>query len=1224
MSALSSLSAGSSAFSVNHGFTKLFELLKKKEKWIRLTHCESSVPSFLLAQLIASVSSTKELLQKPLWVITSTEEQAFAIYQDLQFFLESVKEPFSLEEDSTMVPKVLFFPELQNPWAEVAPDHRSMMQRMSVLFRLSQGLSSSIVVSSISSFSRRVMPRKAFTSLIDLLQVEQEIDREATLSLLGKGGYNKMPICEDPGTFAVHGGVLDLFIPLYSLPIRLELFGDLIESMRFYDPSTQRTLRSVSELFIHPIKETLMTPGNRLEARLWEAAEITTHPSARTNQMVEQLKQGEDFFGVETLTPAFHEYMASLEEYLPSSKVLFLQEPYLIQDRFFEQLLESEKAYETSLHEKKLAFPPHDFYLNPDELTGLWTSQNTTRIETSDLVIQGETTNSVENVYEIPIASQNHKELKAELYRTQAHQTDHLLLPWIRQMREQLEDQMRVIVLVPNLSHGERMVSLLQGYEIKTHLYRPGISSSMVSLSLEKEENKLDLLSKASHSREVEIRIGALSAGFTLPLDGVALYTENELFGEKLRRTHERAKPKKKPRLGDLAELEIGSYVVHDLHGVGQYQGLKKLPLQGIEVDFVYLQYEGGTLYLPVWRIHEIQRYVGAEGTRPKIDKLGGETWQKTKAKVSKDIQKLAEELLQLYAQRQAMPGISHRLNDSSQQIFAEFEAMFPFEETPDQQRAIDEVLVDLDEGKPMDRLICGDVGYGKTEVALRAIMKVVLSGYQVAVLAPTTVLVEQHAARFRERFSGLPVHVHSLSRFRSKTEQTEVIKKLAEGRIDVVVGTHRLLSADVRFKNLGLLVIDEEQRFGVAHKERLRTLRSHVDTLTLTATPIPRTLHMALSGMREISMITTPPEDRLSIRTTVARESDDLIREGIQKELKRGGQVFFVHNRVETLPKWKNKLAELIPGLRLVMGHGQMSAEELEQVMLDFTLGKADVLLSTTIIESGLDIPRANTMFVDRADTFGLSQLYQMRGRIGRSKERAFCYLLVPPANFMTKEAKQRIAVLQRFSDLGSGFQIASHDLEIRGAGELLGDKQSGTIAAVGFDMYTQMLEEAVAEMKGQPIKKRREPELTSDLPGFIPDTYVFEPSQRLEFYQRFSFAENEEEILQVLQELADRYGEVPEEVKILVDLMMTKVVARQLAALTLEISQSRLALSLADDTPLQPEQVLKLVSASKSPWRLTKDMRLIRQFTSEQERKERLFLSKSLLLDLWKKTSS
>jgi transcription-repair coupling factor (superfamily II helicase) len=603
---------------------------------------------------------------------------------------------------------------------------------------------------------------------------------------------------------------------------------------------------------------------------------------------------------------------------------------------------------------------------------------------------------------------------------------------------------------------------------------------------------------------------------------------------------------------------------------------------------------------------------------------MGGQTWEKTRRKVSAEVKQLAEELLKLYAQRQALPGHAFPPADD---VFREFEATFPFEETPDQQRAIDEVAADMERPRPMDRLVCGDVGYGKTEVALRAAFKAVLDGKQVAVLAPTTVLVEQHKNTFSERFKGWPVRVAALSRFEARADQLEVLKKLGDKQVDIVVGTHRLLSNDVRFKELGLIVVDEEQRFGVAHKERLKKMRTQVDVLTLTATPIPRTMNMAMMGLREVSIIATPPVDRLAIRTFVSRADDDVIKEGLKRELARGGQAFFVCHRIgvdkgergeRSIEEWAEKIRELVPQARVAVGHGQMEAEALERVMIDFVDGKHDVLVCTTIIESGLDIPRANTMFVNRADAFGLAQLYQLRGRIGRGKQRAFCYLMVPPLETLSSDAKQRLKVLQRFTELGAGFQVASHDLEIRGAGDLLGGQQSGHIAAVGFDMYVKILEEAVAELKGEPIQSERDPELNVSLPAFIPDDYVPDTGQRLDLYKRLADAGGEDGVRSVLEEINDRYGEVPPEVKLLGEVMVIKGYGRRLGALSIDLGADRLVLALdSDATPLKPEKVLALINKKGSPYRLTPDMRLLRAF-AEPEKKDVVTAAKRCLLEL------
>jgi transcription-repair coupling factor (superfamily II helicase) len=1211
------------------GLRSLVELHQAGQRRIRCVNCHGALAALAIAHLCEALPQKA----RPLVAVVADEAQARALRKDLQFFLGRGA---GVEGDPLGGEPVLGLPDLDiSPWADASPERSTVLKRMGALFRLSQRdlLSGQVVVASVRALARRVVPRQALSELVDIIEAEEELDRDQTIKRLIRSGYSRAPVCEDPGTYAVRGGVLDVFVPLYRFPVRIEFFGDLVESLRFYDPATQRTLRKTSEIYLHPVRETILTPGHRLRDRLLEAGDLAVHPSARTRQLLEQIESGEDFFGVESLTPAFHHHLAPLSEYLPPGATFFLVEPHRLYDELRDTLVDAEAQYQRRLGEHRLAFPPSDFFLSTAELQQMFSgspelpaAERPRCIVSDPLVIAGQESvaDSDPGDPEVRFAVADHRPLAAQMQRARTEKAEHLLMPLVRVLRDNLGEGVRSVVVSSSLQHAERMEGLLKGYGLKPVLHRPGVASLAAEQAHGEGLHRFDLLEQTSQQLgRLELRIGSLLRGFDLPLDRVALFSEAEIFGEKAARKAARAP--KKPSLGDLKNLEVGAFVVHQLHGVGRYKGLTKLPIRtgGVAVDFMHLEYDGGTLYLPVWRLGEVQRYVGAEGHVPRLDRLGGETWQKTRAKVSREVKKIAEELLQLYAQRQALAGHPFHLDSDGEQLFQEFEATFPFEETPDQERAISDVLSDMETERPMDRLVCGDVGYGKTEVAMRAAIKAVLGRKQVAVLAPTTVLVEQHYATFSERCRDLPVNITSLSRFRSRGEQTQVLKKLADGGVDIVIGTHRLLSSDVRFKDLGLIIIDEEQRFGVAHKERLKKLRTQVDTLTLTATPIPRTLHMAMSGLREISIITTAPADRLAIRTIVARDNDDLIREGIKRELSRGGQVFFVHNRVETIGKWARRLHDLLPELRILIGHGQMAPEELEKVMLDFVEGRADVLLCTTIIESGLDIPRANTMFVDRADTFGLSQLYQIRGRIGRSTQRAFCYLLVPPQESMTSDAKQRLAVLQRFSELGAGFNIASHDLEIRGAGDLLGNKQSGTIAAVGFELYTKMLEEAVAELRGQPITPPADPDLTCDVPAYIPDDYVPDTGQRLDFYRRLSLARDEEEIAEVLAEIRDRYGELPPEVEVLADLMVVKALARRLCASAVELSESRLALALRNETPLSPAQVTKLVSVPKSPWRITADQRLVRAWVGVKEREDRLRLAKSLLGDLLSKAA-
>jgi len=694
-----------------------------------------------------------------------------------------------------------------------------------------------------------------------------------------------------------------------------------------------------------------------------------------------------------------------------------------------------------------------------------------------------------------------------------------------------------------------------------------------------------------------------------LPAAVLACITEEEIFGSrKTRRSQRKESKRNKNRafVQDLRELSIGDYVVHVDHGVGVYKGLSlgEIPvsrmeaLQGMRpkrVEVLIVEYNGGDkLFLPVTRLNLIEKLASKEGSSPKLDKLGGTTFAKTKARVRESVKKLADDLLSLYAARAARERPPYPPRDRT---YAEFEARFPYEETPDQGRAIDEVMSDLESDRPMDRLVCGDVGFGKTEVALRAAFRVAMSGKQVAVLCPTTVLAQQHMRTFEQRIGDYPVKIEMLSRFVDKKHQTETLARLKDGTCDIVIGTHRLLSKDVHFAKLGLLVVDEEQRFGVSHKERIKQIKTEVDVLTLSATPIPRTLHMAIGGLRELSLITTPPADRRAVRTLITRWDDQVLRDAVQRELQRGGQVFFIHNRIDGLYDRAARLQELVPTARIAVAHGKLSEVTLERVMSDFVDGEHDVLAATAIVENGLDIPRANTILIDRADMFGLSQLYQLRGRVGRSRERAYCYLIAPAPSQLSDEARTRIEALERFNQLGAGFQVASLDLELRGAGDLLGDEQSGNVAAVGFDLFSHMLEEAVAELRGQTLTVDIDPELTLDIEHYIPDDYVADVGVRLSLYKRLAAAESEEAVSELAAEMEDRFGKPPEPAMQLVRAMSLKPALRTLRVLGCEATGTRVALHFKDDTPLDAAVLASVVGKNKG-WQLTPDMKLIARF--------------------------
>ncbi|HEY5090349.1 MAG TPA: transcription-repair coupling factor [Polyangia bacterium] len=1132
--------------------------------------------------------------------VVADEETAEARAHDVGFFLP----PPPASDDPLAPPSVLELPAPDSsPYAEMQPDRATTLRRMAALFRLSRGFAPQVVVASAAALFRRVVPRAPFEGLCEKIDTGSTLDRDATIAALLRAGFSRAAVVEDPGTFAVRGAVIDLYPPVYRHPIRIELFGDEVESIRLYDAATQRTLRPLDAVHFHPVRETIATEGADPRARILAAADAAVYPSSKTRRLLEQVEAGELFFGIEALAPAFHARMDTFFDYLPEDALCVVEDPATVIEGARRQSSRLREAAAARQVEHRLALPALDFVLGEDEAAAALETRRRLEVRPIEIARFNAGPDAPPRVH---LQSTPHTTLRAELQqaRTEAAAPSDAEIDIGRPVRDRirawLDAGQRVRVVAPSRMHADRLVGLFRALGLPADVLPSGAD---------------DLFSVETGARRAPLAVltGPLRRGFALPADRLIVVAEEEIFGPRsLRET----KPVKTPALGDLGEIAEGDFAVHDEHGIGRYVGLKKLTVRGVPQDFMQLEYDGGSVYVPVYRIGLVHRYSGGDSNDTvRLDKLGVRTWQEKRRRVSTEAKKIAEELMQLYAQRAALAGHAFPAPDA---VFRAFEETFPFEETPDQEKAIDTVIADMQHGVPMDRLICGDVGYGKTEVALRASLLAVLGGKQVAVLAPTTVLAEQHFVTFSDRFADFPVRVAVLSRFRTKAEQQKTLAGLTGGKIDVVVGTHRILSRDVRFHDLGLLVVDEEQRFGVGHKERLKELRTQVDVLTLTATPIPRTLQMAMGGLREISIIATPPADRLAIRTFVCRFDRELLGEALRRELARGGQIFFVHNRIENLAEWAGKIRDLAPeGTRVAIAHGQMAEGELEKVMVDFVDGRYDVLACTTIIESGLDIPRANTMIVNHADRFGLAQLYQLRGRIGRSRERAFCYLVVPEETRMTAEAQQRLAVLQRFTELGAGFQVATHDLEIRGAGELLGERQHGAVAAVGFDTYARILEEAVAELKGEPIKAEHDPEISVDVPAFLPDDYLPDTGQRLDFYRRLAQARDEDDVRATLAELEDRYGPLPDEAQLLGEVMIDKTLVRRLGALGYELGPARLVLSLRSDTALDPAKVLKLVQAKASRYKLTPDMRLSYAF-DDGEKRDRMGTARARLTQL------
>lgn len=1071
---------------------------------------------------------------------------------------------------------ILLVPELDtSPYGDAAADPRILALRMAALARLGEPPTRGgpeLVILSLRSLMRRAMPAEGFYERCVTWQKDQELVRAEAITWLVRAGYSRVDVVEDPGSFAVRGGVLDVYPGILPYPARIELFGDDIDRIRLFDPDSQRSLREVEHITLHPARETIHTAGEPLRGRVLELADTIEVPTSKTRQVLDNLQNGVDFFGIEALVPLYHDAMGTVLDYLPDGSRFYVDEPDALAELATRIADDWSQQYARKIENRALVAPVTGFLWDPEEIAG-WLKKRP--VVGQSLQLYEPKKSDARAVIRFDL--QQNQQLKVEMEAARGQRGGELLRPLVDRIRglqktdnEDVEGPpWSVLLLAPNRTHAERLVSLLRGYGLA-----PTLGDELTYMQLQAPQ---------SGETAVTVLAGHLGAGFCSPSDRLLVVSQTEIYGT-MRKAR---KGRTRSGLSSLSQLGVGDYVVHVTHGVGRYLGLRRLDVQGMGGDYVQLEYhKGDKLYLPVYRLHEIERFVASQDRAPKLDRMGGTTFATKTRKVKQAVRQMADELLQIYAAREAAVGTAY---PPLGEMYMQFEGTFPFEETPDQLTAIEAVHDDLGKPRPMDRLICGDVGFGKTEVALRAAFRVAAAGKQVAVLAPTTVLVQQHYLTFCERMRRFPIRIGCLNRFQSPARTREVIADLKAGTLDIVIGTHRLLSRDIRFADLGLLVIDEEQRFGVAQKTRFKKFKAKVDVLTLTATPIPRTLHMSLLGLREICMIMTPPVDRLAVRTYLSRNSDAVLLEGISRELARGGQVFYVVPRILGMEEHANRIRTLLPEARVLVAHGQMPGEMLEKTMVDFVEHRADVLVSTNIIESGLDIPRANTIFISRADMFGLAQLYQLRGRVGRSRLRAHCYLMVNSLERLHADAKKRMEAMQRHAELGSGFNVASEDLEIRGAGDLLGARQSGQIQAIGYEAYARILGEAVAELRGEPVIRETDPEMVFDAPAFLPEDYVEDVGQRLDFYRRLSAARELEEVSDVMAELADRYGEPPLPARHLGVWMQCKVHGRRLRALALELKGNHLGIRLGADTTLSNEVIIAAVRGSKGKLRLS-----------------------------------
>ncbi len=1081
----------------------------------------------------------------PVVLAVPDSSEAARLVDDLRFF--AGREAF---DDIALFPSY----DLAS-FRSVSYNIRTAGERIALLYRISQGLLPSVTVVPVDSLMQRLVPTEELTGFAMSIDEGQEIDRDALVARLVAGGYERTPVVEEVGDFSVRGSIIDLFSPFHEQPVRIDFMGDTVESINFFSPVTQRRSRQTNSILVLPAREVVIEKKSmgRIISSVKKRAGALGLPVSASREIIRKMEQNEWIDGIENLMPLIYPSTSTFFDYLPSDTCLVFLQPENMRHAAETKAARALENYNSAKEDGKLCVGPDDLYIS-------WQDVADSVRERPLLMFSMLADASLEQMLGRRVLSRrinvfDNTSTSAMLHvgKNDGNRAIAPLLSWIKDNRHAGAAS---VVVCGSRARQERVEKLFELNDFK-----------VVTVD--------DFTGLKNSGSAVYVVPGAVSSGFNFYDERIAIISDAEIFGTPLKR-HKKKEKSLRDECLDLDTLRQGDLVVHVDHGIGRYEGIEKIKVDGVTNDFLLITYrDGDRLYLSVDRMDLARKYVGAGDIAPPLDKMGGKSWARTKARAKKEVEKIAKELLSLYARRKVSQGRSFT---PPEEWLRDFEAGFPFEETEDQRRVIEEVLSDMQSSVPMDRLVCGDVGYGKTEIAMRASFVCVSEGMQVAVLVPTTVLAEQHFATFSERFSGFPVNIAALSRFRSVREQKKIVADLKEGRLDIVIGTHRLLSKDVQFKELGLVVLDEEQRFGVRHKEALKKLRTTVDVLSLTATPIPRTLHMSLMGVRDISVITTPPERRRSIKTYICEFDDAIIRTAVRKELERGGQIFFVHNNIHKIHFIANHIQKLVPEARLGIAHGRMTPESLENEMMRFVNREIDMLVCTRIIESGIDIPSANTIFINRADMFGLAQLYQLRGRVGRADEQAYAYLFIPKESALGRDAQKRLKVLMEHSDLGSGFQIAMNDLKIRGGGSALGVSQSGHISAIGYDMFLQLMEQAVAELKGEPIPEPLNPEINIPVSCFLPETYLPDVDQRMSIYRRLSKVTDIKSLSDIKDELTDRFGPMPQEAENLVLKIMLRIYAIKAGVSRLDATETAIRLMFSATHITRPEVIIEM----------------------------------------------
>ncbi|MCB2183155.1 MAG: transcription-repair coupling factor [Desulfobulbaceae bacterium] len=1145
---------------------KILSLLsEKKTAPISVSGLHTSAIALLAARAV-------EKTGRPALCIAPSESLIASMEQDLKLF--------------SPLP-VITYPGYEiPPYTPLSPDNATTSARLSALYRVLSSHGNFIVLASSEALLRRILPLETMDQNAELVIKGEETDQQELAASLVRNGYEQVSLVQNSGEFTLRGGIVDIYPPGFSseeanqieAPIRLDFFGDTVESIRYFDPISQRSIQDVDEAIFLPVRDTLFPEADSAELKNliknFDTESRERNWDRKQAYLIrEKIISRTDFPGIEFFLPLFYPKLSAPTDILPENTLVFsfdsiesCRSTNLIWERI-------NQNYDEINSKNHPALPPDSLFLTEKELGAALNSFS--HVCFYDFLPAG-----LDTIQSFEISSTNHLLLKQQLELSR--KKEGFVSPLARKMKEWQLNNEKVALTCRSEKHARHIAEMLSAYE-----FDPIVTHSPL-LPHEIEPSQLLLVTSP------------LSAGFDLTGENLHILSESELFGEKRIGPRKKKKQSAQGEPVRFEELRPNDYVVHTDHGIGLFVGIINMVLNDVANDFLQISYEGNDkLYVPVDRLNTISKYQGVSDKEPKINKLGGKLWINTKKKVTEAVWKVAQELLDIYAKRELAVGHGFSAPDA---LYNELEETFPFDETSGQQKAINDVIGDLTRKQTMDRLVCGDVGYGKTEVAIRAAFKVIEDGYQVALLVPTTVLAEQHAESFRERFAGFPVQVECLNRFRSPKHQKRVIKDLSDGRVDIVIGTHRILSKDIIFQKLGLLIVDEEHRFGVTHKERIKKLKSNVDVLTLTATPIPRTLQLSLLGIRDLSVISSPPSQRRSVKTFVAKYDDLVIKEAITKELQRKGQVYLVHNRVNSIHGVARDVQKLVPNARIAVAHGQMPGKQLEDIMVKFIQHEIDVLVCTTIIESGLDIPNANTIIITRADRFGLAEIYQLRGRVGRSSAQAYAYLLVPSLDGLSKDARQRLRALMDYNELGGGFKLAMSDLQIRGGGSILGKTQSGNIAAVGYDLYLDLLQKTVEDLKRRGIDGESaelehdfEPEINLGISAYIPDHYIADSDQRYIAYRKITSIQDEISLEDLKDELSDRYGKIPDETLNLLRIINLKFALRELRITKLEKGIKALVFTFLPNTPVTPDKILNLVNKAKKKNRFTPEGKLI-----------------------------